>query len=89
MHKNGSGKGRVKLNQKFIRHRLVELDESVHSIAETSSLGQATWSRLVNKDVNWTSETLYQLSHDLQCSPADLIIAECLEPAPAGESVST
>ena len=87
MHKNGSGKGRVRLNQKFIRQRLVELDESVHSIAETSALGQATWSRLVNKDVNWTSETLYQLSRDLQCSPADLIV-DSTEPAPVVESVS-
>lgn len=71
------GKKRVRLNRKFIRMRLAELGENASSIAERSTLGVATWNRVLSQsDWNFTSETLAALASDLQCSPADLLDTE-------------
>ena len=67
----------VKLNRQFIRMRLAQLDESVRSISERSSLGIATWYRIMNEDEwNWSAETLAALANDLGCSSVDLIASE-------------
>lgn len=62
----------VKINAKFVRSRLVQLDSDQKGLAEAAGLTEATVSRLLNGG-DFTSRTLGMLAKALDCSPVDLI----------------
>jgi DNA-binding Xre family transcriptional regulator len=65
----------VKLNAKFVKQMLIELDLDQQGLAARSGLSEITVSRLMQGKA-FNSETLGKLATALGCHPVDLIEAK-------------
>jgi DNA-binding Xre family transcriptional regulator len=65
----------VKINAKFIKTRLVELEMSARDLATAAGIGEATMYRILNGGP-FESRTLGKVAAALGCNPVDLIESE-------------
>lgn len=64
----------VRINAKFIKQILIDMDIDQQVLAQRSGLSEPTISRIMNGRP-FTSETLGKLAKALDCHPVDLIEA--------------
>lgn len=69
----------VKLNAKFVKMRLLELEMSARDLALAAGIGEATMYRILN-GARFESTTLSKVASALGCHPVDLIEAEGFDP---------
>lgn len=65
----------VKLNAKFVKMRLLDLEMSARDLASEAGIGEATMYRILN-GAAFESKTLGKVAAALGCHPVDLIEAE-------------
>ena len=65
----------VKINKRFVRQRLLDLDIDQRQLSIQSGIPEQTISRLMNGR-GFTSRTLGKLALALRCRPNDLVVGE-------------
>lgn len=65
----------VKLNARFVKTRLLDLEMSARDLAVAAGIGEATMYRILN-GAPFESKTLGKVAAALGCHPVDLIEAE-------------